>query len=441
MTTLSDKQASAVRGCVNQIKDGAPITLFDGYAGTGKSTVLPYIIDDLGFDPNTVAFMAPTGKAAKVMRQKLRKIYSGAMASTIHSAIYRAKPAPIGQLETELYNHQTELQNYLAAKAEAGEPADKAFCAHLRKAVARLEMELESLYRDDKLNFQLNVDSLVQNASLIVIDERSMVNERMGEDLKHFGVPILAIGDPGQLPPVEGEMAFGVRADFFLSEIHRQAADNPIIRLATMARNEEDIPYGVYGEGIECMRRKDYNHDYEAEEQPQILCGTNKTRWRNTQLMRMNFGIIEDEKHVLGPRTGEPLIICKNNKEYPQLVNGASAIAASDGELVNAQTAMEMSFEDEDGTLYENKKVFQGLFEEHYSKTPGKYTAAGSLAYRAKMKTINVDWGYVITVHKSQGSSWKNVVVIDESGCFRKDAARHLYTAITRAEERLTILV
>jgi exodeoxyribonuclease-5 len=441
MTTLSDKQAAAVKGCVRNIKDGAPVTILDGFAGTGKSHILPYIVDDLGFDLSTVAFIAPTAKAAKVMRNKLRTLYPSAVASTLHSAIYRAKPAPISQLENELYNHQSELQTYLAQKSEMGEKPDAAHVASLRKQVQRLEMELDSLYRDERLTFQLNVDSLLQTSSLVVVDERSMVNQKMGEDLAYFGVPIFAMGDPGQLPPVEGEMAFGVRADFFLDEIHRQARDNPIIRLATMARNSDDIPYGDYGQGVEVMRRRDYDHDYTAEAQPQFIVGTNKTRWRITQMMRAAYGVIENEKDIVGPRAGEPLIIKKNNREYPQLVNGTMVTAVGDGDLVPGQATMKMSFEDEDGVLYEDKNVFQGLFEEHWSRIPGKYSASGNVAYRAKMRSINADFGYVITCHSSQGSQWNDVVVIDESGCFRKDASRWLYTAVTRAAETLKVLI
>jgi exodeoxyribonuclease-5 len=419
--------------------DGLYLT--DEYIVTHNSTILPHVIDDLGLDPSTVAFLAPTGKAAKVMRTKLRALYPQAVTSTIHSAIYRAKPAPISTLETDLYNHQSELQTYLAQKSEAGEPADKVHVSTLRKAVQRLEMELDSLYRDDKLSFQLNVDSLIQTCSLIVLDERSMVNRQMGDDLTHFGVPIFAMGDPGQLPPVEGQMAFGVKADFFLNEIHRQAADNPIIRLSTMARNGEEMPYGDYGQGVEVMRRRDYVHDFDTDTQPQFLVGMNKTRWRITQMMRMEYGIIEDERLVVGPRAGEPMIIKKNNREYPQLVNGTMVKAVSDGDIIPGQTTMRMSFEDEDGILYDDKNVFQGLFEEHWTRIPGKFSAAGNLAYRAKMRSINADFGYVLTAHSAQGSQWDDVVVIDESGCFRKDAHKWLYTACTRAAKTLKVLI
>ncbi len=436
MTTLSPKQSEAVTGCTKRIKDGERVTILDGFAGTGKSTMLPYIIDDLGFDPASVAYMAPTGKAAKVMRQKLRTVYPTVTTSTIHSAIYRAKPAPVGQLEGELFTHQCDLQAY---REQGGD--DPAKIEHHRKAIMRLEMELDNVYRDDKLHFNLNVDSAISLASLIVMDERSMANTQIADDLMYFGVPILAIGDPGQLPPVEGDIGFGKKAHFFLEEIHRQAADNPIIHVATLARQGKEIPIGKYGDTVEVMRSRDYQHDYQADNQPKVLVGMNKTRWKITQMIRAERGIIEDELHILGPQPAEPLIICKNLREFPQLVNGTECIATSQGILEKGRTVMKMSFEDDDGVAYNDKNVFQGLFEEHYSKVPGQYSSDKRMAYKAKKSAIQADWAWAITVHKSQGSQYDHVVLKDESGVFRQDADKHLYTGITRAAETLKILV
>ena len=116
---LSTQQGQCVKHVVSAIKSGksnfdaqamfgsdsppTQLVRIDGFAGTGKSTILPFILDDLGFDPKTVGFVAPTGKAAKVMRTKLRdQKYANADARTIHSAIYRAKPAPVSKLEADL---------------------------------------------------------------------------------------------------------------------------------------------------------------------------------------------------------------------------------------------------------------------------------------------------------------------------------------------------
>ena len=98
-----------------------------------------------------------------------------------------------------------------------------------------------------KPRFALNPQSDAADARLIVLDEVSMVGEEMARDLMSFGKPILVLGDPGQLPPIKGEGAFTSDApDVMLTEIHRQAAESAIIRLATMARQGEPIGFGEY---------------------------------------------------------------------------------------------------------------------------------------------------------------------------------------------------
>ena len=95
--------------------------------------------------------------------------------------------------------------------------------------------------------FALNPKSDAAYAKLIVLDEVSMVGEEMARDLMSFGKPILVLGDPGQLPPIQGEGAFTKDApDIMLTEIHRQASESAIIRLATMARQGQPIGFGQY---------------------------------------------------------------------------------------------------------------------------------------------------------------------------------------------------
>ena len=80
----------------------------------------------------------------------------------------------------------------------------------------------------------LNAESALRDAKLLVLDEVSMVGPEMARDLLAFGKPILVLGDPGQLPPVKGEGAFNTdEPDVLLTEVHRQAGDSAIIRLAT----------------------------------------------------------------------------------------------------------------------------------------------------------------------------------------------------------------
>ena len=87
-------------------------------------------------------------------------------------------------------------------------------------------------------------------AKLVVVDECSMVDEKLGRDLLSFGTPVLVLGDPGQLPPVSRRRRLLHRAepDVMLTEIHRQARDNPIIALAQTVREGGRPDYGRYGD-------------------------------------------------------------------------------------------------------------------------------------------------------------------------------------------------
>jgi len=441
MTTLSEHQGDAVRTVVGRLKGAYPeaLTYLGGYAGTGKSTILPHIITELGFDPLTVAFVAPTGKAAKIMRNKLKSQgFDKSVTSTIHSAIYRAKPAPVGQLETELYDHQVERQKGIENATLTAEQIGK-----LSRAIERLEADLANLYNEDKINFQLNVDSPISLAQVIVCDEASMVGEGMTRDLMSFGVPILAMGDPGQLPPVQDKPGLTKgRPDFFLTEIHRQAEGNPIIHLATLARKGDELPIGEYKDTDGKVKATVmYRSEYDPEpaislgrEGPQILCGTNRTRFRVTRMYREGLGT--------GPVAGEPLIVRKNNKEHPALVNGTLATCITDEvHLEKGKVSCQMTFEDEDGATYADKAVFQGLFEEHYSAKKNGFSADSRSAYKAKQRLIHLDFAWALTVHNAQGSQFDNVVLIDESSSFRDDADKHLYTGVTRAADTLTVLI
>jgi exodeoxyribonuclease-5 len=310
------------------------------------------------------------------------------------------------------------------------------------KMIKRLELELTEAYREEKLHFQLNPDAAIGMARLIVCDEASMVGDMTTEDLSTFGVPILAMGDPGQLQPIEQKPGLTAgKPDFQLTEVHRQAHDNPILHVATLAREGKDIPFGKYGDTVEVIRRREENLIYDRDTLPKFIAGTNKTRWKINQVLREEFGLVERAGDRVGPQAGEPLIVCKNHREYPDLPNGSECVATSSADLYKGDTSIRLSFEDEEGHTYADRKVFQGLFEEHFSRKPGGYTATDREAFRARKATLNMDWGYCITCHKSQGSEYSDVVVIDESSVFREDADRWLYTATTRASQTLKILV
>lgn len=458
---LSAQQGEAVKLVVNRLRADKPpaTTYIGGFAGTGKSTILPFVLDDTGIDPKDIMFLAPTGKAAKIMSRKLRdQGFGNTVARTIHSAIYKTKPAPIAQLENELRDLQHQ-RDVLMEEAHCGASNQNEMRALLQQ-ISMVEANLDNVYREDEMNFQLNHDSILSLAKLCVVDEASMVGRKMAADLKQFGVPILAMGDPGQLPPVGDDP--GLTAgdpDFFLTEIHRQAADNPIIKLATLARRGRELPLGEHRDPDGVVRaRVMYRSDFDAGEIadqfqerlrrlqtgevtiedanpiPQVLCGTNKTRWRSTRMFR--------EGLPPAPVYGEQLIVRKNFREYQNLVNGALVNCTShDAVMVPGRTSLSMTFRDDDGVDYENLQVFQGLFEEHYTTKKNNFSSDSRSAWQARKRLVQLDYAAVLTVHNYQGSQADHVVLIDESNCFREDADKHLYTGLTRAAETITVLI
>lgn len=439
MTSLTTHQLDAVRvvsACLKGIRP-QPLVYLAGFAGTGKSTILPDLLEATGIHPDQILFCAPTAKAAAVMRRKLlAQNFPNTSTCTIHSAIYRAKPAPINTLEEKLTVKRNELRTLMT------QDASSPVIGQLQKLLARMEKELEAAYRDDDVEFQLNPDSIVRGHRLIVVDEASMVGSRMAADLMSFGIPILAIGDPGQLPPVQDSPGLTAgKPDFTLTEIHRQALDSPILWLANLARNGEQLPMGKHGEGVEVLRRKEWDPVFDPAKPPKFLCGLNKTRWKTTQQLRTEFGFIDDPKMRRGPQVGEPLIVTRNNRDYPALINGTEARAVSSAALDEGRARFMLSFECEEGRKYSAMPVFQGRFEENYTRQNGVYSCSPRNAFIARKKTVEMDFAWTLTVHRTQGSQYDDVVLFDESNSFRDSADQWAYTGLTRAAKTLTVLV
>ena len=403
----------------------------EGFAGSGKSTILPYIIDACGLNQSQVAFCAPTGKAAKVMTSKL----GGEVASTVHSLIYTPRAMKTDQLLQQVQ----QLASTLEGAIRDGNLTDREMeTLILQLDVAKKELN-RSFDQPDDLRFTLNMDSRVVRSRLIVCDESSMINEEMAADIKMFGVPVLALGDSAQIQPIEGSRGLLRDApDFFLSEIHRQALENPIIAVATMAREGKRIKLGTYGDTVRVIEYKDDDVTTNTDSNAMILVGTNRKRWKLIKRIRKAFDCLAPY-----PMEGEPLIVCKNFRRNDALLytNGEFVTCLEDhSHMTEGQAYFTIRFEDEHGNA-QRELAYQGLFESHKFKHPNKTTAPKEAAYKSRMKHLNVDWGLAITVHKSQGSQWDEVVVHDESAVFRDQANNHLYTAITRAVEKLTIVL
>lgn len=369
---------------------------FQGIAGTGKTTLAKHIAANVS---GTTLFAAFTGKAALVLQQK-----GCTNASTIHRLIYHPKEASKKRLEE------------LAAKiAEYGE--DKAPDSLLRE------------FQEEKKNaerpyFTLNMESDLRHAALLIVDECSMVDEAMGKDLLSFDTPILALGDPAQLPPVGGAgFLTNGKPDVMLTEIHRQAEGNPIIRLASTVRNKGDLEIGQYGEsrvvGKQWMRDKPEI----ALEADQIIVGRNATRRAINRRVRELRGLPEGRPHP-GDR-----IVCLRNNHDLGLLNGSIWIVKEchPGHDEAILTIHPEGSPEEVISVVSHMHWFQGRED--------------SLSHWEKMEAEAFDFGYALTCHKSQGSQWNNVLIFDEGHCFGNNIYKWQYTAITRAAEKVTIAI
>ena len=334
-----------------------------GYAGAGKTTLARHIAENVDGE---VAFAAFTGKAAHVMRQK-----GCAGASTIHALIYR--PA-----------HDDE-----------GE--------------------------DGALVFTLRRDAPAAEADLIVIDECSMVDEDLGRDLLSFGKPVLVLGDPAQLPPVKGGGYFTeAEPDFMLQEIHRQAADNPIIRLSMDIREGRELAPDS-GARLRFLSRREIAPEIILAAD-QVLVGTNRTRRRYNERIRELKG-----RGGPTPEAGEKLVCLRNNKQKGLLNGGIwNVVAVKEPKAGRAR----MTVAPEDG----GKSVAIAVPKEFFTDGPE------AVPFPIRRGADEFDYGYALTVHKAQGSQWNDVVLFDESFAFREHRARWLYTGVTRAAERLTLV-
>ncbi|MEX3010021.1 ATP-dependent RecD-like DNA helicase [Hoeflea sp. TYP-13] len=372
---FSSQQDEALKAVSKWLKQGqGPLFRLFGYAGTGKTTLARHFAEQVDGD---VQFAAFTGKAAQVLRSK-----GASNAKTIHSLIYR----PRGEETVE--------------DEETG-----------KTSIAPM--------------FSINRQSPIAKASLVIVDECSMVDEELGRDLMSFGTPILVLGDPGQLPPISGGGFFTEHEpDYLLTDIHRQARDNPIIDLAMRVREGIDIGYGDWGTA-RVITKSDVTTELVLEAD-QVLLGINRTRRRYNQRLRELKGF--DAKY---PQSGDKLV-CLRNDPAKGLLNGSLwQVMTASRETVKPGINLLVTPEDDDMNRGAAKiKLLKAAFEAPDAEIP----------WQTKKRYDDFDYGYALTVHKAQGSQWDNIVLFDESYAFRDTRERWLYTAITRAAEQLTIV-
>ena len=382
-----------------------------GYAGTGKTFLVDYVVRALGLVAGeSAAFVAPTGKAASVL------IKAGVPATTVHSLIYTREE----DIEVD----------------ENGEVISEQFLRFVRRE---------------------SIDSKIK---LIVLDETSMVSDDVLRDLLSFGVKCLCCGDPAQLPPVGGSNTLLRSPVITLREIVRQERDNPIVRLAERIRAGERPQYGEYG-SVSVVPRRSLDAAARRKlfcEADQIIVGTNRTRALVNREVRAFRGI--PPERIL-PEEGEKIICTLNDWSKPldergdfHLVNGIIGTCYHVREQLDGLG--QLDFQPEflpdrvedlpfDTGIFVRGQYYHGYGNRACLLTNGILVHEGNREMLRRFKVRREDtvcrfeFAYAVTCHKAQGSEYDFVVVVDESGFF-ENGREWLYTAVTRAKKRLVII-
>lgn len=389
---LTEKQELGIKEIVDRHRNKEKYTVISGYAGTGKSTLVKYAIEALNVEPKKVAYATFTGKAAEVLRKK-----GNENACTLHKLLYDSIPLPGG--------------------------------GFFRKPKAKLEVEI------------------------IVVDEVSMVPKSMIDMLLGYKVYIIFLGDPFQLPQIDKQDTHCLldSPHIFLDQVMRQAAESEIIQLTMKIRAGEEIKL-FKGKEVQILHKSQLNTGMMTWAN-QIICATNATRQAINNQMRELLGFSGTPQH------GEKLLIKRNywditNNRGDALVNGTVGILNNPFEsfrrippyIKNERKDLPViigEFLSDEGESFGNIEFDKDFLLKE------KPCLDWRVAYQlGKLKNKIGDiipkqatFGYAITGHSAQGSSWEKVLVIEEHFPFDPlEHARWLYTATTRASSRLVLI-
>lgn len=352
---LSDEQqlvADQIDAFLSAKRVRKPYFVLHGAAGTGKTVILSEIAKRR---PNA-AMCAYTGKAASVLSRK-----TDLQATTIHSILYLFRGV------------DDETQQPIFSRA---------------------------------------VDDGEWDGNIVLLDECSMCDSWISQDLLNTGCRVIACGDPGQLPPVRGEPFFHT-PDAVLKTVHRQAWDSPIIRQAHAVRAGQR-----YGADGDAFRVSDHATAEDVLEADMLLCWRNATRMQLNTLKRMHLGL-----HGTPLRAGEP-VMCLKNDHKNGVLNGALYTLLEDHQIGSGKLAIT------------NERGHDVVLKEAWIEG-----MEGPRPALDDNKAHPFAIGYAATVHKSQGSEWDNVLLVDEYGADREDWARWAYTGITRAAKRVLVKI
>lgn len=409
-----------------------PILALGGCAGTGKTTVMRWLEARLAC---RVSFAVPTHKAARVLRGKLDE---GARerVSTFHSLAYYPNARHICGV--------TQRTVRPVNAGGCGHPEGSCECpvAFEPCGAGRAHdcLVVEQLRWEDRPHLATHFD-------LLVVDESSMVSEEDAERLRAFGVPILLVGDHGQLPPVQARMnRWTLNPDASLTVNHRQASDTSGIVDVALAYRRGEVPaLGRYGDGraalvprsgdgVSALLTPERYRDAGVE-RPAIICPWNRLRANVNRRFHGDGPVRPGDAVVALSRCLAPLV---RNPVDPGAVGVGSldlgdAVPVHGGQVGTVLAVVTtrrltadlvIAVEDVGAVLVANVALSQ-------------FGRATTLALNERPVGSRLwDYAYAITAHKAQGSEWDNVLVLEESP---QDRARWMYTAVTRARKRLIV--
>lgn len=352
-----------------------------GLAGTGKTAMLPMVHHELGV---RIRYVCPTWKAAQVLSDKLKNAGIYERATSIHNLIYN----PRGIL------HDTECRYWV--DPDAG-------CS-MSPPCKKLAWEF-----DPK-----------EQPQLLIVDEASMVDERIREDIEQLGCPTMYVGDHGQLPPIVGSSIFqDHEPDVLLEAIQRQAQDNPVIPLSRIVRSgkpgwmseAQRLGFTVLDAGPRSSRRYDLRTAEPPHSDPAtvFITSTNAAVDRLNRLARRTLGRGPD------PLVPGELVMAQNNTKFLGIYNGQQ------GQVLSVEGPRRATIRMETGILYSGMVLIKGVDD---------------IPYYPEIPVIR--HSYAVTCHKAQGSEFRNVIVYLTGS--RMEDKRWLYTAVTRSTHTLTFV-
>ena len=381
--TLSPDQDAGLGALVRHLdrrgKDGPGVLV--GPAGTGKTTLMGALVTQLR-GRRAVVCAAPTGRAAKVLSAKLQAWGIPTGATTIHRALY-------------------------------GAPAEGA---------------------DGALDFGEPREP-VTAGGVLIIDEASMIGERIHADIARKlprGASLLYVGDREQLPPVnESWGADFARPTAVLTEVHRQALESPIVRIATDIRGGGKLPR--VSDGAYCREAATLDDvaswmatARREERDAVLLAATTHTRKLLNERTRAKLGLD-------GPlQPGDRLVVACNNRDTG-LMNG---------ELIDVDTAERLDADRLQIRTVCGREIV--VYERAIGASYAEFRDASKGHDPIFLPpTVHVDLGWALTVYKAQGSEWKDVAFVLDNDlrrwCLRDPeiGRRLVYTGVTRARDTL----